>query len=99
MEAIIFDIKRFAVHDGPGVRTTIFLKGCPLNCLWCHNPESREKGISKIDRTYKIGNVEIIKSEKAGKKYQIQELEDEIKKDIMWVVLIVLQTQQNYAVV
>ena len=35
----IFDIKRFAVHDGPGVRTTVFFKGCPLNCLWCHNPE------------------------------------------------------------
>jgi len=37
--ALIFDIKRFAVHDGPGIRTTLFFKGCPLNCLWCHNPE------------------------------------------------------------
>jgi len=36
----IFDIKRFAVHDGPGIRTTVFFKGCPLRCLWCHNPES-----------------------------------------------------------
>ena len=35
----IFDIKRFAIHDGPGIRTTIFFKGCPLHCLWCHNPE------------------------------------------------------------
>lgn len=35
----IFDIKRFAVHDGPGIRTTVFLKGCPLHCAWCHNPE------------------------------------------------------------
>jgi len=35
----IFDIKRFAVHDGPGIRTTVFLKGCPLACRWCHNPE------------------------------------------------------------
>ena len=35
------DVKRFAVHDGPGVRTTLFLKGCSLRCIWCHNPESR----------------------------------------------------------
>ena len=36
----IFDIQRFSVHDGPGIRTTVFFKGCPLNCLWCQNPES-----------------------------------------------------------
>jgi len=35
----VFDIKGFALHDGPGIRTTVFLKGCPLRCLWCHNPE------------------------------------------------------------
>lgn len=39
-KAIVFDIQRASLHDGPGIRTTIFLKGCPLNCLWCHNPES-----------------------------------------------------------
>jgi pyruvate formate lyase activating enzyme len=38
---IVFDIKEFTVHDGPGVRTTVFLKGCPLACMWCHNPESQ----------------------------------------------------------
>lgn len=38
-EAVIFDIKHYAIHDGPGIRTTIFFKGCPLNCGWCHNPE------------------------------------------------------------
>lgn len=39
-KGIIFDIKRFAVEDGPGIRTTVFFKGCPLRCKWCHNPES-----------------------------------------------------------
>ena len=39
MLATIFEIKRFAVHDGDGIRTTVFFKGCPLNCVWCHNPE------------------------------------------------------------
>lgn len=36
----IFDIKKYAIHDGPGIRTTVFFKGCPLKCLWCQNPES-----------------------------------------------------------
>ncbi len=38
---IVFDIQRSALHDGPGIRTTVFLKGCPLRCIWCHNPESQ----------------------------------------------------------
>ena len=46
----IFDIQRFSIHDGPGIRTTVFLKGCPLRCLWCGNPESipREPSLSYI---------------------------------------------------
>lgn len=39
MRGIVFDIQRFCVHDGPGIRTVVFLKGCPLRCVWCHNPE------------------------------------------------------------
>jgi len=42
----IFKIKRFAVHDGPGIRTAVFLKGCPLNCVWCHSPEGIDPKIS-----------------------------------------------------
>ena len=41
---LVFDIEKFAVHDGPGIRTVVFLKGCPLRCLWCHNPESQSFG-------------------------------------------------------
>ena len=40
-KGLVFDIKKFAVDDGPGIRTTIFLKGCPMRCLWCHNPEGQ----------------------------------------------------------
>ncbi len=39
-KACIFDIQPYSIHDGPGIRTTVFFKGCPLRCLWCHNPES-----------------------------------------------------------
>lgn len=40
-KGIIFDIKKYSIHDGPGVRTTVHMKGCPLSCWWCHNPESQ----------------------------------------------------------
>lgn len=40
-KGLVFDIQRFSIHDGPGIRTTVFLKGCPLTCAWCHNPESQ----------------------------------------------------------
>ncbi len=41
----VYDIQRFSIHDGPGIRTTVFLKGCPLRCAWCHNPESQDCGV------------------------------------------------------
>ena len=42
-KGIIFNIQKFSIHDGPGIRTTIFFKGCPLRCKWCSNPESQLK--------------------------------------------------------
>lgn len=42
IQGTIFNIQRFSLHDGPGIRTTVFLKGCPLDCAWCHNPESKK---------------------------------------------------------
>lgn len=44
IKGYVFDIKKYALHDGPGIRTTVFLKGCPLRCLWCHNPEGQKYG-------------------------------------------------------
>ncbi len=46
MRGIVFDIKRFAIHDGPGIRTSVFLKGCPLSCVWCQNPEGISQDIT-----------------------------------------------------
>ena len=40
-KGLIFNIQRFSIHDGPGIRTTVFFKGCPLKCKWCSNPESQ----------------------------------------------------------
>lgn len=82
MKGYIFDIKRFAVHDGSGVRTTVFFKGCPLSCAWCHNPESREEGISKIEKCYKIEDAEKTYVENVGKRIHVQELRDELLKDL-----------------
>ena len=69
LTGLIFNIKKFAIHDGPGIRTTIFLKGCPLNCWWCHNPESQHPKIKKIGDSV------------IGRKISVQELMDEILQD------------------
>lgn len=57
-EGILFSIEEFAVNDGPGIRTTVFLKGCPLRCAWCHNPEGWKRDpepITKLGRTETCG--------------------------------------------
>ncbi len=76
-EGIIFDIKRYAIHDGPGIRTTIFLKGCPLSCRWCHNPESRSSQLEKVILSNNI-------KEAIGRKITVSELFNTIKKDIIF---------------
>ncbi|MEW5984866.1 MAG: glycyl-radical enzyme activating protein [Acidobacteriota bacterium] len=45
---LVFNVQRFSLHDGPGLRTTVFMKGCPLNCAWCHNPESQDPRIEYV---------------------------------------------------
>lgn len=48
MNGILFDIREFTLHDGPGIRTTVFMKGCPLRCSWCHNPEGQSRQPQRI---------------------------------------------------
>lgn len=48
MQGLIFDVKPYSINDGPGIRVTLFFKGCPLNCVWCHNPESISPHVQKM---------------------------------------------------
>ena len=80
----IFDIKRFAVHDGPGIRTTVFMKGCPMDCWWCHNPESQKSEPEEAIYKRKLGEKEIDARKTYGKMMQIHELMDEILKDSLF---------------
>lgn len=84
MQGLIFDIKRYAVHDGPGIRTTIFFKGCPLSCWWCHNPESQDIKSQKIIKNSIINGVSIKQTENIGKVMTVDELMTEIRKDILF---------------
>lgn len=69
----IFDIQRFSVHDGPGIRTIVFLKGCYLRCRWCCNPESQEYDIQEMT----LGG----KKKIVGQDVTVQEVIDEVEKD------------------
>ncbi len=69
----IFDIQRFSIHDGPGIRTIVFLKGCVLRCRWCCNPESQEYRIQEMTRA---GKVEVV-----GRDVTVREVMEEIEKD------------------
>ncbi|HDR68115.1 MAG TPA: 4Fe-4S cluster-binding domain-containing protein, partial [Bacteroidaceae bacterium] len=77
----IFDIKRFAVHDGPGIRTTVFLKGCPLKCRWCHNPEGQSAEPVTVDIERKVNGRKIMAKKTYGEKIEINKLMDIILKD------------------
>jgi pyruvate formate lyase activating enzyme len=77
----IFDIKRFAVHDGPGIRTTVFLKGCPLRCWWCHNPESQEKEPLTVDIMRKVNGCNIPGKKVYGEHVEVDKLMEIIAKD------------------
>jgi pyruvate formate lyase activating enzyme len=81
---IIFDIKKFALHDGPGIRTTVFLKGCPLNCWWCHNPEGINSEPEEMTKSsYDPSSTSPESKEIIGKLMTVEEVMTEIKKD--WI--------------
>jgi len=81
---LIFDIKRFSVNDGPGIRTTIFFKGCPLSCWWCHNPESKECEPQLIETFRKLSNKDYCLKETVGKYVSVDEVMTEIEKEVIF---------------
>ena len=82
MKATIFDIKRFAIHDGPGIRTTVFFKGCPLACRWCHNPEGqRAEPEVFLRKCSSNGAVIATEPETVGGEVTLEGLMHEIERD------------------
>jgi len=83
---IIFDLKKYAIHDGPGIRTTVFMKGCPLDCWWCHNPESRKPQPERLNAdNHKY--LKLLTAEdplQTGKEVSAAEILAELEKDIIF---------------
>jgi len=84
-EGTIFDIKRYAIHDGPGIRTTVFLKGCPLRCPWCHNPEGRNPDVETMTPRVSQGDDSGAGgAESVGRRVTVGAVMEEIEKDILF---------------
>jgi pyruvate formate lyase activating enzyme len=81
MKVCIFDIKRFAIHDGPGIRTTVFFKGCPLECWWCHNPESISAGPELFTEEVIFDGVLLEKKVEVGRWEDVDILMNELERD------------------
>lgn len=84
---VIFELRKYTVHDGPGIRTTVFFKGCPLRCRWCHNPESMNPGIETIAASNHRGcppPSEAENRETIGRMVSVEEVLREIEKDTIF---------------
>jgi pyruvate formate lyase activating enzyme len=81
MKGLIFNIKRYAIHDGPGIRVTFFMKGCPLDCWWCHNPEGKSPLKRQVEKVDRIGERVFRSSALVGREYTPREIVEMAERD------------------
>ncbi|GAK58855.1 glycyl-radical enzyme activating protein family [Candidatus Vecturithrix granuli] len=81
----VLNIQRYAVHDGPGIRVVVFLKGCPLRCWWCHNPESQQLQCKRITQTVKLDDrTQVEEEETIGQLMSVNEVMRAIEKEVIF---------------
>jgi len=85
MKGLIFSVKRYAIHDGPGIRVTFFMKGCPLSCWWCHNPEGISPEPSTVEQIDRIGEREFRKNEMVGKLFDTDNILAILEKERVFI--------------
>jgi pyruvate formate lyase activating enzyme len=85
MKGLIFNIKKYSIHDGPGIRVTFFMKGCPLGCLWCHNPEGISPKPEVVNKINKVGQLEFISKEVAGRSYSPENVIEILEKERVFI--------------
>lgn len=85
MKGLIFNVKRFSIHDGPGIRVTFFMKGCPMKCRWCHNPEGISPFPETVTRANRVGENYFSSTEEAGKYYSVENILEILEKEKVFI--------------
>ncbi len=85
MKGLIFNVNRYSIHDGPGIRVTFFMKGCPLSCRWCHNPEGISPDRETVEQIEKAGEKEFIRMEEAGTFYSVGDIIEILDKERIFI--------------
>jgi pyruvate formate lyase activating enzyme len=85
MKGLIFSVKRYSIHDGPGIRVTFFMKGCPLSCMWCHNPEGISPFPETVIQTNKVGEREFSNKEEVGKYFSVENILEIVEKERVFI--------------